>query len=136
MTTKEPWHSELRAADLVVLLGVICLALATWPEFSRSSGMSLWKPYSSTLLTICLALSALTHHPRRSAAMKLATGACVMVTPFFLGLADPESYVGIGLLIISVATPDVLPFRFGRRGVARDSVCAATGTERRTPIRT
>jgi len=136
MTPKESWHSELRAADLVVLLGVICLALATWPHFSRSAGMTLWKPYLSTVLTICLALSALTRHPRRSAAMKLATGAWVMVTPFFLGVADPESYVGIGLLIIAVAAPDVLPFRLRRRGVAGDVVCAPGGTDRRVPMRT
>ena len=120
MALKEPRHGEIRAADVVILSGIICLALTTWPEFSRSAGIPSWKPYFSSLVTIWLALSALTRDPRLSAAMKLATGAWVVATPFFLGFADLTSsfwsYLGIGALIIGVTIPGLRPYRIRRLG--------------------
>jgi hypothetical protein len=54
---------EHGALDLLVLLATVCLALATWAYLADTSGVPPWKAFVSVVITVLLALAALTRNP-------------------------------------------------------------------------
>lgn len=119
------WNSEQRFADIVVLLGVVCLVLATWPGLSHSVGMPLWTSCFSTVATMFLALAALTRHPYWAARIRLLTGTWIIAAPHLLGFADltsaPRTYLTIGALIAAMSVPGLVRRRPRRDELLFDS---------------
>ena len=119
-----PGNSRARehlSADIVVILSVVYLALATWSCLSGSSGIPLWKCYSAVLTTMFLALATLTRRPYWAALFRLLTAGWIVAAPYLLAFTEfgplPRTYLMIGGLIAAVSLPTISLVRI-RRGNA------------------
>ena len=112
---------EHGAVDLLVLLATVCLALATWVYLADTSSVQPWKAFVSVVVTMLLALAALTRNPDRAVAIRFLTGGWLITAPFVLGFDDVApafwSYLAIGTLVATAAAPGIAN-RLGRVGIA------------------
>jgi hypothetical protein len=98
-------------ADFVVLSAAICLSLVTWAALADAAKVGEWKSIIEVVLTLFLALTALTRHPRCAIIFRLLTGGCIAATPY---LGVPAHRLS-GLTYRGEAKPDVTAaFRYGQ----------------------
>jgi hypothetical protein len=109
---------EHSVVDLLVLLATVCLALATWGCLADTSGVPPWKAFISVVITVLLALAALTRNPDWAMAIRFLTGGWLIAVPFVLKFDDVApslwSYLVIGTLVAAAASPGMAG-RLGRR---------------------
>jgi len=95
-------------ADVVTLLAVVCLALATWSYLDNGASVPHWKAFASVALAGLFALAALTRQPHWAISMKFLTGAWIIATPYLLGFADIplalRANMAIGFMLIATAS--------------------------------
>ena len=84
---------EHGAVDLLVLLATVCLALATWVYLADTSSVQPWKAFVSVVVTMLLALAALTRNPDRAVAIRFLTGGWLITAPFVLRIRRCRSGV-------------------------------------------
>ncbi len=113
---------EHGAVDLLVLLATVCLALATWAYLADTSSVPPWKAFVSVAITVLLALAALTRNLDWAMAIRFLTGGWLIAAPFVLGFDDVApalwSYLVIGTLVATAATPGIAGRLGGRPGIA------------------
>ena len=73
---------EHGAVDLLVLLATVGLALATWAHLADTSSVPPWKAFVSVVITVLLALAALTRNLDWAMAIRLLTGGWLIAAPF------------------------------------------------------
>jgi hypothetical protein len=97
------------AADLLILLAAVTLALTTWACLSGLAGVPIWKSYTSVAITLCLALAALTRNPAWAASIRVLTGVWLMSAPYLLAFAaiTPAlwTYITVGAILVVLAFP-------------------------------
>jgi len=95
------WVRVHRIPDFLLLLSVVCLALATWAGLSRAAAVPLWRPYFVVSVTIFFALAALTRHPYWAVSMRAAMGAWIIAAPWMLGFTGPPlwTWLAVGGLV-------------------------------------
>lgn len=106
MRNEELGERTVGAADLAVLVGVICVALATWLCFAGSMGAPAWKPWLSVAVGLVLALAALTRHPGWARRFRSAVCFWAVTAPALLfasGAGMAWMCLGIGALVGVVA---------------------------------
>lgn len=95
-------------ADVVMLLAVVCLALATWSYLGDAATLPLWRSYASVALAGLLALAALTRQPHWATSMRFLTGAWTIAAPYLLEFAHIapafRAYMAIGALLLTTAS--------------------------------
>lgn len=110
------------AADLVVLLAVICLALVTWSSLSDAGDGSLWKAYVSVLVAVLFALAALTRHPSWAVLIRFLAGGWMLAAPYLLKFADIAptrwAYLAIGASTVTAALCGIMSVVAARPPVA------------------
>jgi len=103
------WMRRQRSVDIVLLVCVIGLALATWAALSQIDGVPAEKACFSILATMVLALATLTPHESRAAVMRLVMSGWLWSAPWLLALADVSavrwSYLIAGSLIATLSVP-------------------------------
>jgi hypothetical protein len=96
------------AADVVMVLAVICLALVTWSYLGEAASVPLWKSYASVTLSVLLALAALTRQPHWAISMRFLSGGWMIAAPFLLKFSDIapalRAYLAIGVLLATMAS--------------------------------
>jgi hypothetical protein len=107
--------------DLLVLLATVCLALATWASLAETSSVPAWKSFISVIITLLLALAALTRNPDWAASIRFLTGGWLIAAPFILKFDDIApalwTYLAIGTLVAALATPGIAARLAGRVGM-------------------
>jgi hypothetical protein len=92
------------AADIVMVLAVVCLALATWSYLGGAASVPLWKPYASVALAVVLTLAALTRQPH----WRFLSGGWMIAAPYLLKFSDIApalwAYLAIGVLLATMAS--------------------------------
>lgn len=113
---------EHGAVDLLVLFATVCLALATWANLADTSSVQPWKAFVSVVVTVLLALAALTRNPDWAMAIRFLTGGWLIAAPFVLRFDDVApalwSYLAIGSLVATAATPAIAGRLSGRASIA------------------
>ena len=113
---------EHSVVDLLVLLATVCLALATWGYLADTSSVPPWKASISVVITVLLALAALTRNQDWAMAIRFLTGGWLIAAPFVLRFYDIApalwSYLVIGTLVAAAATPGIAGRLGGRVGIA------------------
>lgn len=103
-TFGERHHS---AADIMMVLATVCLALVTWLYLGDAASVPLWKPYVSVALAVLLTLGALTRQPHWAISMRFLSGGWIIAAPYVLKFADiaPALWVhlAIGVLVAAMA---------------------------------
>jgi hypothetical protein len=103
-------------ADVVTLLAVVCLALATWLYLGNGASVPLWKAFASIALAGLLGLATLTRQPHWATSMRFLTAAWMIAAPYLLGFADIPSALranmAIGAMLMATAS---IPGAFGSR---------------------
>jgi hypothetical protein len=101
-------------ADVVTLLAVVCLALATWSCLANGASVPLWKAFASIALAGLLGHAALTRQPHWPTLMRFLTAAWMIAAPYLLGFADIPSALranmAIGAMLMATAS---IPGAFG-----------------------
>jgi len=101
-------------ADVVTLLAVVCLALATWSCLANGASVPLWKAFASIALAGLLGHAALTRQPHWATLMRFLTAAWMIAAPYLLGFADIPSALranmAIGAMLMATAS---IPGAFG-----------------------
>jgi hypothetical protein len=128
------WEKEGWLADTLVILAVVYLASGTWVHASAAGGVVLWKSYVSVLVTVFLALAALTRHPYWSSMFRLVLGLWIAAAPFALGIADIGSvlrtYLTTGALIAALSASGIRgTWRRRRRTITQVAPRLADGIE-------
>jgi hypothetical protein len=94
------------------------LALATWAYLADTSSVPPWKAFVSVVITVLLALAALTRNPDLAVAIRFLTGGWLIAAPFALKFDDVApalwSYLVIGTLVAAAASPGITG-RLGRQ---------------------
>jgi len=97
-----------RVADVVMLLAVVCLAIATWSCLGAGASVPPWKAFAGVALAGLLALASLTRHPHWAICMRVLTAAWLIAAPYLLNFADIPSafraYMAIGALLMAMAS--------------------------------
>jgi len=108
----DDWGREHRFADVIVLLAVVCFAMATWSCLA-AAGAPLWKLYLSVLASVILGLAALTRHAYWAGWKRLLMGGWIIVAPWLLGFADraPRTWLPIGTVLIAAGLAGVVAGR-------------------------
>jgi hypothetical protein len=118
MRLEDAKDREHSAVDLLVLSATVCLALATWAYLADTSAVPPWKAFVSVVITVLLALAALTRNAGWAMGIRFLTGGWLIAAPFVFRFDDVApalwSYLVIGTLIAAAATPAVAG-RLGRR---------------------
>ena len=103
-------------ADVVTLLAVVCLGLATWSCLANGASVPLWKAFASIALAGLLGLATLTRQPHWATSMRFLTAAWMIVAPYLLGFADIPSArranMAIAAMLMATAS---IPGAFGSR---------------------
>jgi hypothetical protein len=97
-----------RVADVVMLLAVVCLAIATWSCLGDGASVPPWKAFAGVALAGLLALASLTRHPHWAISMRFLTAAWIIAAPYLLNFAHVASafraYMAIGALLMATAS--------------------------------
>jgi hypothetical protein len=97
-----------RIADVVMLLAVVCLAIATWSCLGDGASVPPWKAFAGVALAGLLALASLTRHPHWAISMRFLTAAWLIAAPYLLSFAQIPSafraYMAIGALLMATAS--------------------------------
>jgi hypothetical protein len=100
---------EHSVADMVVLLGVVCLALVTWSCLADFPVMPLWKSYVSVGLAALFALAALTRHPHWAASIRRLAGGWMIAAPYVLKFSNITpalwAYLAVGTSGVALSVP-------------------------------
>jgi hypothetical protein len=95
-------------ADVVMLLAIVGLALATWSYLGDAASVPLWRSYASVAVAGLLALAALTRQPRWATSMRFLTAAWTIAAPYLLDFAHIapafRAYMAIGALLMTTAS--------------------------------
>ena len=97
-----------RAADVVMLLAVVCLAIATWSCLNDRASVPPWKAFAGVALAGLLALASLTRHRHWATSMRFLVAAWMLAAPYLLNFAGIPStfraYTAIGALLLTTAS--------------------------------
>jgi hypothetical protein len=70
-----------RAADIVLLVCVVVLSVATWAEVYGADGVVAWKHCIAVAVTMFLALAAVTPHEAWAYGVRLAISGWLLMVP-------------------------------------------------------
>lgn len=97
--------------DLLILLAVVILALATWSSLSDAAGVPVWKSCISVVTSLFLALAALTRNPDWAAWIRMLTGGWLIAAPYLLKFQDIApafwTHLAIGAAVTALAIPRI-----------------------------
>jgi len=101
------------ATDLVLLVCVVVLAIATWAAISGADRVVAWEHCLAVSVTMFLALAAVTPHQACAIAMRLAISGWLMAAPWLLDFAQMTAarwaYWIAGSIIAALSAPGLLP---------------------------
>ena len=113
---------EHGALDLLVLSATVCLALATWANLAEYFRCFAVEGFRRCGETVLLAQATLTRNLDWAMAIRFLTGGWLVAAPFVLGFYDVApalwSYLVIGTLVATAATPGIAGRLGGRSGMA------------------
>jgi hypothetical protein len=114
-----PGERNHGAADGVMLVSSLCVAVATWYYLASHLNMSTapaWKCYGGVGLTFFLTLAGLTRRADWADRIRFLMGIWTIAVPFLLGLSMRVStlwiYLAMGILLTTLSVPGVI----GRKG--------------------
>jgi hypothetical protein len=116
-----------RAADIVLLVCVVVLSVATWAEVYGADGVVAWKHCIAVAVTMFLALAAVTPHEAWAYGVRLAISGWLLMVPWLLVERIPTTrwtYWAAAALIAVLSTPG-LRLRYLRAAGSRVKRSAA-----------
>jgi hypothetical protein len=103
--------TQHRVVDIVMLMCVVGLAVATWAAMSHADRVSTWKPCFGVSAAIFLTLATLTPRVPWATAVRLAMSGWLMISPWLLTFADLPlarwSHLITGSLIAALSVPQL-----------------------------
>lgn len=88
MIVKPDWMGRHRGDDVVLLVCVVGLVVATWAALAQANRVATWGLGFGVSVTIFLALAALTPRTPWAMATRLAMSGWLVVAPWLLAFAD------------------------------------------------